>query len=49
MSNARKNVEAMSLDEKVDEILTFTRAIEDLLEAASSNPMLAMMMPKGLV
>jgi len=46
MSNMRKSIDDMTTEEKINEILGFTRAIEDLLEAASSNPMLSMMLPK---
>lgn len=38
----------MTQEEKTDEILTYLRLFADMLEAASSNPMLAMMVPGGI-
>jgi hypothetical protein len=36
----------MTDSEKLDELVEFTRTLTKLLESASQNPMLAMMLPK---
>lgn len=41
-----KAIEDMTQDEKIDEILLFTRAVSELLEVAAQHPMLSMMLPK---
>lgn len=41
-------LEEMTEVEKLDEILVYLRGLADVLEAASSNPMLSMMIPDGM-
>lgn len=44
----RPNIDDMTTDEKIDEILTIMRAVSDALEQMGQNPMLKALMPKGL-
>lgn len=44
----RKPLDEMTQDEKLDELLGFSRSLEDILAAASQNPMLSMMIPGGM-
>lgn len=43
----RLNIEEMTDRELLQELVQSTRMLNDALEAASKNPMLSMLLPKG--
>jgi hypothetical protein len=46
LTMTNKPIEEMTDSEKLDELVQFTRTFASMLEMASQNPMLSMMLPK---